>query len=93
MVFPFRLSQKARSNPHLCALSRLKAAGWGLSLEMSLVEPALIPGQPARLLAVNGNEEYAGQWFLADLPPIPDYHAAIAAEGQNWILRCWRWTE
>jgi hypothetical protein len=24
MVFPFRLSQKARSNPHLCALSGLQ---------------------------------------------------------------------
>jgi heme-degrading monooxygenase HmoA len=27
MVFPFRLSQKARSNPHLCALSRLNRTG------------------------------------------------------------------
>jgi 4'-phosphopantetheinyl transferase len=70
----------------------LKAAGMGLSLEMSLVDTALIPGQPARLLAVNGNEEYARQWFLADLPAVPDHHAAIAAEGQNWTLRCWRWT-
>jgi hypothetical protein len=27
MVFPFRLSQKARSNPHLCALSRYNITG------------------------------------------------------------------
>ncbi len=32
------------------------------------------------------------RWWLRALPVDPGYAAAVAAEGRDWRLACWRWT-
>lgn len=69
----------------------LKASGLGLSLPLSHFEVALALEEPAALLWVARDSSEASRWALKDLPAIPGYKAAIAVEGHDWRLRCWRW--
>jgi len=52
---------------------------------------SLAPGEPARLLHVEGDAEEASRWTLAELAPGPGYVAALVVEGHGWHLACWQW--
>ncbi len=70
----------------------IKARGRGLQLPLDRFEVSLAPGEPARLLKMEGEPGEVARWSLQELIPAPGYAAALAAEGQDWHLACWTWT-
>lgn len=68
----------------------LKATGLGLSLALDQFAVALAPGEPARLVHVEGRPHEPERWALHDLEPGPGFTAALAVEGSGWRLRCYR---
>ncbi len=71
----------------------IKARGEGLSLPLDQFDVSLAPGGPAALLSTAGNPQEAFRWSLRELTPGSGYVAALAAEGDNWELRCWQWRD
>ncbi|HCF26730.1 MAG TPA: 4'-phosphopantetheinyl transferase [Cyanobacteria bacterium UBA11049] len=79
----------------------VKAIGDGLSLPLDRFDVSLIPGEPARLLGIKGDNRAldhlrhrtCSNWSLQDITPIPGYVAALAVEGQSWNLSYWEWQE
>lgn len=61
----------------------LKATGEGIS-DLTRVE--VLPE-----LRVTGDEVDAARWALHDLPPIDGFGAALAVEGEDARISCWRW--
>lgn len=59
----------------------IKAIGEGLSMPLDRFDVSLLPGEPARLLAVAGDPDAPRRWTLHDLDPGPGLVAAIAVEG------------
>jgi 4'-phosphopantetheinyl transferase len=56
----------------------VKALGTGLSRPLSGFAVAFAPGEPARLLSIEGDSTAAAQWTICDLPVDPPYVAALA---------------
>ena len=71
----------------------IKAVGEGLSLSLQSFDVTLAPGEPAALLGTRFSEPDAARWSLHELQPGPDFAAAVAVEGCNPQIRCWRWEE
>jgi 4'-phosphopantetheinyl transferase len=69
----------------------LKATGLGLGYGSERVEVSLLPGEPARLLRIDGREEPAARWSLRELAPAAGYVGALAVAGHGYSLRCWHW--
>ncbi|HEX8145170.1 MAG TPA: 4'-phosphopantetheinyl transferase superfamily protein [Pyrinomonadaceae bacterium] len=69
----------------------IKALGEGLSLALDGFDVSLIPGEQAALLSVRDNPGEVARWSLRELAPGEGYAAAMAVEGQDWRLSCWRW--
>jgi 4'-phosphopantetheinyl transferase len=67
----------------------IKALGQGLSHPLDTFDVSLTPGEPARLLAIQGDPQETSRWSLLALTPEPGYAAALMVEGQDWALRCW----
>jgi 4'-phosphopantetheinyl transferase len=68
----------------------IKAKGLGLSLPLDQFDVTLAPFAPAVLLRTRFDESEALRWSLRALDLGPDYVAAIAVEGSDWQLSCWR---
>lgn len=62
----------------------IKAIGVGLSYPINQVDVTLAPGEPARLLNVEGYPEEVDRWSLKAFVPTPGYLAALAVEGFDW---------
>jgi 4'-phosphopantetheinyl transferase len=71
----------------------VKASGDGLSRSLDKVELTMDPGEPVRLLPIDGDSRSPCRWSIRDVKPASGFAAAIAAEGRNWRLRCWQWTD
>lgn len=71
----------------------IKAIGNGLAQPLDKFDVSLAPGEPARLLSVEGDTEEASRWSLKALTPAPGYVAALAVEGHNWRLTYWHFPE
>ena len=71
----------------------IKARGLGLSLPLNQFDVSLTPDAPALLLESREEPQAAERWSLHNLAPGPRYAGALAVEGFNWELRCWRWTD
>jgi 4'-phosphopantetheinyl transferase len=69
----------------------IKARGEGLSLPLDQFDVSLLPGEPAALLSTRPDPDEAHRWSLRELTPDADYAAAIAVQGCDWSLSCWRW--
>jgi len=69
----------------------IKAIGEGLSHPLDQFDVSLTPGEPARLLRVEGDMEEVSRWQLKALTPAPGYVAALAVEGHGWRLQSWQW--
>jgi len=69
----------------------LKATGDGLSRALDTFDVSLLPGAPAALLRVEGDQAEAARWSLRTLAPGPGYVAALAVEGDGWRMVCWEW--
>jgi 4'-phosphopantetheinyl transferase len=71
----------------------LKALGTGFSDPLDKFEVSLTPGEPAKLLEINGNSKKACQWTVFALDPSPDYVAAIAIQNRRFEMRMWQWED
>ncbi|HEX8139722.1 MAG TPA: 4'-phosphopantetheinyl transferase superfamily protein [Pyrinomonadaceae bacterium] len=71
----------------------IKARGEGLSLALDGFDVSLVPGERAALLSVRDDPEEALRWSLRELPIGPGYAGALAVEGHDWRLKCWRWAQ
>ncbi|MCK4828574.1 4'-phosphopantetheinyl transferase superfamily protein, partial [bacterium] len=69
----------------------IKAIGDGLSYPLHKFDVSLIPGEPAKLLRIEGDSKRASRWSVQDLKPAPGFVAAFAIEGGRQRLRCWQW--
>lgn len=58
----------------------LKAVGEGLAVALSSFDVTLAPGEPAKMLALNGDRQAAERWFYLHLDPVPRYVGAVAVE-------------
>ena len=64
----------------------LKAVGDGLSRSLDSFEVSLAPGEPARLLSIEGDLKEASRWHLRELVPAPGYVSALAVEGAKGVI-------
>jgi 4'-phosphopantetheinyl transferase len=64
----------------------IKALGGGLQIPLDSFEVSLAPNEPARI--VKGDID---KWSLRSLDVGQEYAGALAAEGQIFDLRCFRW--
>ncbi|WP_250124597.1 4'-phosphopantetheinyl transferase superfamily protein [Chroococcidiopsis sp. CCMEE 29] len=71
----------------------VKAIGDGLALSLTQFDVSLTSGEPARLLAIQGDRSAANHWSLQEVKPAPGYVAALAVEGHGWNLSCWQWQD
>jgi 4'-phosphopantetheinyl transferase len=69
----------------------IKARGEGLSLALDQFDVSLTPGEPATLLSTVGDPYERNRWSLRELDLALGYVGALAVEGHDWRLKCWRW--
>lgn len=92
-ALPERQKQAAFFNCWTRKEAYIKAIGEGLYYSLDQFDVSLAPGEPARLLRVNGDPKEASRWSLQALFPAPGYVAALAVEQHDWYLRCWQFPE
>jgi 4'-phosphopantetheinyl transferase len=92
-----RLPEAAHLDAFFTCWSRkeafIKATGEGVA-QLAAFDVSLAPGEPARLLRVDGEPPGAPRWSIHDLPAIPGYAAALVVEraGPDALqLACWDW--
>jgi 4'-phosphopantetheinyl transferase len=71
----------------------IKGSGTGLSRPLADCEVTFAPGQPVRLLQVDGDRDAAADWSLFALEPMPGYLGAVAVERPGARLACWEWSD
>jgi 4'-phosphopantetheinyl transferase len=71
----------------------LKALGYGIVHGLDRIEVTLPPGQPVRLLSIDGDREQAANWSLEALTPADDYVAAVAVSALNVSFSYWACVE
>jgi 4'-phosphopantetheinyl transferase len=68
----------------------LKAHGFGISYGLERVEVNHELGEPARVLSIDGDAIAAARWSLHTLAPAPGYVGALACQGRDYRVLCWR---
>lgn len=86
---PFPTKQEAFFNCWTRKEAYLKAVGEGLAAPLDSFDVTLAPGEPPRMLTLEGDAERAARWFFHHLRPAPDYLGAVAIEGGDWMVRTW----
>ncbi|HZS44114.1 MAG TPA: 4'-phosphopantetheinyl transferase superfamily protein [Blastocatellia bacterium] len=71
----------------------IKADGKGLSIPLNEFDVSIESDHPEVRLRSQSNPREASRWRLHHLSPADDYAAAVAVEGKEWKLECWRWME
>ena len=71
----------------------IKATGDGLSRSLDAFDVTLAPGEPARLLRVEGEPEAARRFWIEDVSPAPGFAGALAVEGSPARVVCRSWHE
>lgn len=66
----------------------IKAIGDGLQIPLKSFHVSLTPSEPERLESVDSE-----RWKLLSLRPDAAFVGAVVAEGQDWELHCWDWTQ
>ena len=64
----------------------IKAIGNGLYHGMDRFDVSLAPGEPARLVSVEGSAAQAFDWFMKSLIPEDGYVAALVVKGSDFCL-------
>jgi 4'-phosphopantetheinyl transferase len=70
----------------------VKAVGDGLSFPLDKFDVSLSPGEPARLMRIEGDSKAPSRWTIHELKPSSGFAAAFAVEGRSWQLHCWQWS-
>ena len=68
----------------------IKTTGEGVS-QLGDFDVNLRPGEPARLLRVEGVLPARYPWSIHDLPAIPDHAASLVVESHDIRISCWDW--
>jgi 4'-phosphopantetheinyl transferase len=68
----------------------LKAVGEGLAAPLDSFDVTLAPGDPPRMLTLEGDPARAARWFFHHLLPAEGYVGAVAIEGGPWEVKAWR---
>ncbi len=92
LTLPVEQRQTAFFNGWTRKEAYLKALGDGLARPLDQFCVSLIPGEPVRLLSINGDTEDASRWLLESFNPAPGYVAAAAVRGHAWRFSYWDWT-
>jgi 4'-phosphopantetheinyl transferase len=71
----------------------IKAIGDGLYQPLDMFEVSLRPGEPARLLSIDGDSRRASRWLIQDIKPAPGFTAAFAVQRYGWRLHFWQWSD
>jgi 4'-phosphopantetheinyl transferase len=69
----------------------IKATGEGLSRPLDQFSMSLVPGEPAKLLAIQGQPDEVSKWFIQDLKVEPGYAAALAVQNPASQIHCWEY--
>jgi 4'-phosphopantetheinyl transferase len=69
----------------------IKAIGNGLYHALDRFDVSLAPGEPARLVSVEGSAEQASCWFMKSLIPEDGYVAALAVKGSDFCPSYWKY--
>src|SRR5687767_11560297 len=67
----------------------IKAVGEGFSIPLDQFDVSLAPGEPARLISIEGDPQKASLWTLRELSPAHGFAGALVVEGQGWRLSSW----
>lgn len=67
----------------------VKALGEGLFLSLDRFDVSLAPGEPARVLAIDGDPERARRWSLAELSLADDFAGSLATEWEPGPIEAW----
>jgi 4'-phosphopantetheinyl transferase len=67
----------------------LKAVGEGLAAPLDSFDVTLAPGDPPRMLTLEGDAERASRWCFHHLVPADKYVGAVAIEGGSWEVKTW----
>ncbi len=70
----------------------VKAHGTGIGYGVDRVEVTLLPGEPARLLRLDGCEQAANEWAMTHLSPAENYVAAIVHQSAPRPTVHWTWS-
>ena len=71
----------------------IKATGDGLFRPLDEFDVSFVPGEPARLLEIEGGSDEALRWTMYEFKDIsPGFVAALAVKGQVRNVDCRRWT-
>jgi 4'-phosphopantetheinyl transferase len=70
----------------------LKAVGQGLAARLDSFDVTLAPGEPPRMLTLEGDAPRAARWFFEHFQPAPDYVGALAVEAAPLPVRTFRFT-
>ncbi|HEX5837935.1 MAG TPA: 4'-phosphopantetheinyl transferase superfamily protein [Anaerolineales bacterium] len=69
----------------------IKAIGEGISFPLQQFDVTLVPGEPARLLSVDGSSEKARRWSMHNLLIAKGYAGALVIEGGDGSLKQHKW--
>jgi len=69
----------------------LKAQGKGLTDDLNEVDVYSVAGDACPPVQLNKNAPETTVLSFTDLEIGADYAAAVAAEGNDWTLKCWHW--
>ena len=86
---PFPTKQEAFFNCWTRKEAYLKAVGEGLAAPLDSFDVTLAPGDPPRMLTLEGDAERAARWSLHHLRPADHYIGAVAIEGGTWAVETW----
>jgi 4'-phosphopantetheinyl transferase len=86
-------SQKKEAFFHCwtCKEAFMKAIGDGLSRPLDTFDISLVPGEPTKLLSIEGDSKEASQWSIQDFKPIPNYVSAFAVRRHDFETKRWQW--
>jgi 4'-phosphopantetheinyl transferase len=71
----------------------IKAIGNGLYHALDQFDVSLAPGEPARLVSVEGSAKQAFCWSMKSLTPEDGYVAALAVKGSGFCFSYWQYPE
>ena len=71
----------------------IKSTGDGLSWPLDRFDVSLVPGEPARLLSIDGDSKAVCRRLIQNLKPAPGFAAAFAVEGRSWEVHYWQWAD
>jgi len=88
---PKHLQKEAFFNCWTRKEAYIKAKGKGLSLPLKAFTVSLAPAEPASFIFEKDRPLDSTSWSLCSLDAGPGYSAALVVEGNNALIKCWKW--